>query len=143
MTLTIINVMVSSLAVIMMALVLRGTLFHFLARVGEARLKPLSDFRAGDWMRLGVGIYHVKGVVRIARWDVYGPLSAWLTDPEYVRSTQAALWNIGFSTASIVGSICVLYALWRNIPANERRGYTLLTSPWWPGKPPFFYRELP
>jgi hypothetical protein len=143
MVLLIVNILAAFVAVALIGLVLRGTLYHVFARTRAGDLKHPRDWQAGDWMRVGVGLYHVKALIRIARWDLYQPLWQLAENPDYTRSASAALWNTGFSLAAIVGSLAVLYALYRNIPAKERCNYSIISAAFWPGRPPFFFGRIP
>lgn len=141
--LTGLNIAVAAVAVGLMLLVLRGTLGHVVLRIIEDGSLHPKHWTPGDWMRFGVGVYHLKSLVRIVRWDLWAPMHRLLDDPDYSRTAYVAFWNIGFASAAIIGSLCVLYALWANIPQPERRRYSMLTAPWWPGRPPFFFGRLP
>ena len=125
-----VNAFCAALAVFFMLLVLRGVYSHIIAVRHDGKVKSLREMSAGDWMRLGVGMYHIKSLVRIFVWDLIILLMVWN------RVWWASSINITLSSIAIMGSIAILIAMYKNIPDEFRNHYNVLTAPWFPSPPP-------
>lgn len=138
-----VNIGVAIVAALAVMLVLRGTLYHLFSK-GGPRLR-LGEYRPGEWMLLGIGLYHVKALVRIVRWDIYAPIYGMMHVEGYDRTISTMAWNTGFSVLAIAGSIAVIWALYQNIPKPKREKYRIfglpILAPWYPGDPPFFRKR--
>ncbi len=152
-----INFLIGALSVFFMMLVLRGQYRHFatlVAIMAQAACSAISErvFRrytsgttlaihrferltAGDWMRFAVAVFHIKGVVRIITYDVVWLL---LANP---RAAWVAYWNISFCAMATLGSLAALWAMYLNIPDEERGDYSWLTAPWYPSQSPLNFRR--
>lgn len=130
-----INFLLGVVAVFLMLLVLKGQWMHVVATKKNGGLKKLSLWTPGDWMRLGIALFHIKGLARIGFYDVY---RIGVTGE---RSNWVAISNSTFSLFAIAGSLAVLIALYRNIPDERRMHYNLITAPWYQDPAPIRFRN--
>lgn len=121
-------------AVVLMSLVLRGELAHTLPRDSDGKFKGRHELTPGDFMRLGIVLYHFKGLIRIGLWDIVFLVLRW------DRVWWGSALNILFCGLAILGSLAVLKALHLSIPEKDREGYSIFTAPWYPDLPPLKMR---
>ena len=128
--LLILNFLFGAGAVIMMALVLYGQLGDTIPKHEDGKIKSRHELTPGDFMRLGIVFYHVKGLLRIALWDVLFLMMNW------ERTWWGSCLNIFFCSLAIAGSLSILKALHLSIPEKDRDKYNIFTAPWYPDLPP-------
>lgn len=124
-------------AAVLMALVLRGSAQYVIARRRDTgRFKRLHELDSGDLMRLGIGVWHLKGLIRVGYYDVWFLALHFAGVRETGRGLDVAAMNTLFCLMAAAGATCILAAFYFNIPDDERGGYNWLTSPWHPRPPP-------
>lgn len=122
------NLVLGIAALFHMLLVLKATSRHFWP---EGGLAGLANWTAGDFMRFGIFAYHLKGLLRIGFYDVYRIAATGGERVYWVAGSNAL-----FCAIALLGSLAVLYAIYIDIPDDERGGYDLYTAPWHPNPPP-------
>ena len=108
---------------------------------------PVLGMRAGmDWgadhvspaqaYQWALVLFHLKGIARIAWWDVAQPLAYWIGWRKEVADGPFITWaNCSFQAMACIASIVALWSLWAAIPKRERADWGLLQAPFYPWTP--------
>ena len=85
-----------------------------------------------DLMAIALAMFHVKGFVRLAWWDVGAILlGVWGVLP-FGAAIYVSAVNIGLGVAAGLACLVTMYAQYRMIPAAERHAYSMWSAPRYP-----------
>lgn len=85
------------------------------------------------WVTLMALVGPTFGFFRMAYWDIYRPLRAYLLEGRMVvGSLEGTLINAGFNIGTGLTGLCGLLALYFAIPPERRTGWTIFTAPFYP-----------
>ncbi|MFY0633690.1 MAG: hypothetical protein JXQ91_07755 [Vannielia sp.] len=118
------NEITAAASLVVLALCARGFVPWIL--LGSAR-------DARTWVTLMALVGPSFGFFRMAYWDIYRPLRAYLLDGQMVvGSLEGTLINSAFNLGAGITGFCGLLALYYAIPTRRRAGWNIFTAPFYP-----------
>ena len=87
---------------------------------------------ASEMLRASVTTFHIKGVVRIAWWDIGTFAQMWLAGIAVTGSLRVGFINLGFQALALLGAFQALSAQYKMIPEDEQHLYSIWTAPTYP-----------
>ena len=82
-------------------------------------------------------IINVKGVLRMAYWDLWRP---WYADGG--QTVHGSIVNASLNSMALAAGVCGLAALYYAIPRTERAGWNWVTAPFYPRPCKFWRRKV-